>query len=137
MAITTAVCNSYKQEAMQGVHQPADDYKLALYASSATLDATTTAYTATGEVTGTGYTAGGKSLTGFTSGLASGTAYIDFDDPVWSAATITARGAIIYNATRSNAAVVVLDFGSDIISTAGDFTVTLPAPGASAVATIA
>lgn len=129
MAITAAVCNSYKQELFGGTHLAGDTYKIALYTSAATLSKSTTAYSATNEVAGTGYTAGGATLAGFTNGLDTDTAYVDFTtDPTWPSATITARGALIYNSTRSNKAVAVLDFGADITSTNGTFTVQFPAP---------
>ena len=137
MAITTAICNSYKQEILEGVHASTDTYKIALYTSSATLDASTTAYSATNEVTGAGYDAGGKTLTGFVSGLSTGTAYITFDDPSWTSSTITARGCLIYNSSKSNKAVAAFDFGSDVISVSGTFTIDLPAAGASALIRIA
>ena len=137
MAITTAICNSYKQEILEGVHASADTYKIALYTSSATLGASTTAYSATNEVTGAGYGAGGKTLTGFVSGLSTGTAYITFDDPSWTSSTITARGCLIYNSSKSNKAVACFDFGSDVISVSGTFTIDLPAAGASALIRIA
>lgn len=131
MAITAAICTSYKSEVLAGTHTSAHTYKIALYTSAATLDATTTAYTATGEASGTGYTAGGQALTGFTIGSSGTTAWIDFTtDPSWATATITARGALIYNSSASNKAVCVLDFGSDISSTGGTFAVTFPAPAA-------
>ena len=133
MAITTAICNSYKQEILEGVHSSTDTYKIALFTSSATLDASTTAYATTNEVSGTGYTAGGVSLTGFSSGLDGSTAYITFSDASWTTATITARGALIYNSTKSNKAVATFDFGSDITSTSGTFTVDLPVAGANAL----
>jgi hypothetical protein len=133
MAITAAICNSFKQEILQGVHEAADTYKIALYTSSATLSKDTTAYTATGEASGTGYTAGGEDLAGFSVSLDGDTAILDFTtNPSWADATITARGALIYNSTQANKAVAVLDFGSDISSTAGTFTVTLPAPTSAA-----
>jgi len=137
MAITTAICNSYKQEILEGVHSSTDTYKIALYTSSATLGASTTAYSATNEVTGAGYDAGGKTLTGYVSGLSSGTAYITFDDPSWTSSTITARGCLIYNSSKSNKAVACFDFGSDVISVSGTFTIDLPAAGASALIRIA
>jgi hypothetical protein len=109
----------------------ANTFKIALYTSSATLDANTTAYTTSNEVaTGGNYTAGGNTLsvtTTPTNGGSGTTAYIDFADTTWSAATITARGALIYNNSQSNSAVAVLDFGSDKTSTDGDFTVQFPA----------
>ncbi len=137
MAITTAICNSYKQEILEGVHSSTDTYKIALYTSSATLSASTTAYSSTNEVSGTGYDAGGKTLTGYVSGLSSGTAYITFDDPSWTSSTITARGCLIYNSSKSNKAVACFDFGSDVISVSGTFTIDLPAAGASALIRIA
>lgn len=132
MAITAAICNSYKQEILGGTHASADVYKIALYTSAATLDATATAYSATNEVSGTGYTAGGATLSGFTVGGSGSTAWIDFTtDPTWPASTITARGAVIYNSSKSNKAVAVLNFGSDITSTADTFKVTFPTADAS------
>jgi len=137
MAIITAVCNSYKQEILEGVHASGDTYKIALYTSSATLGATTTAYSVTNEVSGAGYDAGGINLSGFASGLSNGTAYITFADATWSSATISARGCLIYNSSKSNKAVAVFDFGGDIVSTNGTFTVDLPDAGASALIRIA
>ena len=136
MAIVTAVCNSFKKEILEGVHEAADVYKIALYTSAATLNKSTTAYSATNEVAGTGYSAGGATLSGYTTALDTDTAYIDWTvDPTWAASTITARGALIYNSTQANKAVATYDFGSDITSTAGTFTVTLPA-AAAATATV-
>lgn len=137
MAITTAICNSYKQEILEGVHSSTDTYKIALYTSSATLSASTTAYSSTNEVTGTGYDAGGKTLTGYVSGLSTSTAYITFNDPSWTSSTITARGCLIYNSSKTNKAVACFDFGSDVISVSGTFTIDLPAAGASALIRIA
>jgi len=131
MAITQAMCNSFKAELLGGTHDlDTDVIKIALYTSSATLDSTTTAYAATNEVSGTGYTAGGATLTGavITSGA---TSYVDYADATWASASITARGALIYNSSKSNKAIAVLDFGSDKTSTTGDFTVVFPAAGAS------
>lgn len=130
MAITAALCNSFKLDQLEGLHQPGDDYALALFTSAATLSKATTAYAAANEAAGTGYTAGGKSLTGRAASLSGDVAILDFADPVWAGATITARGGLIYNKTRANKAVAVLDFGADITSTAADFTVNLPAPAA-------
>lgn len=127
MPITSAVCLSYKQEVLQGVHLAADTYKIALYSSAATLDGTTTVYSATNEVVGTNYVAGGATMVGFTTGASGSTAWIDWTtDPSWAAATITARGALIYNSSRSNKAVAVINFGTDKTSTDGTFTVQLP-----------
>lgn len=131
MAISQAMCSSFKQEVLGGVHDlDTDVLKIALYTSAATLGATTTAYTATGEVVGTGYTAGGNTLSGATISLSGTTAIVDFTDSAWPLATITARGALIYNSTKANRAIAVLDFGADKTSTAGDFTVVMPTPDA-------
>lgn len=131
MAITQAMCSSFKQELLGGIHDlDTDTLKIALYTSAATLDASTTAYTATNEVVGSGYTAGGNTLTGAAISLDGTTAIVDFDNTTWAAATITARGALIYNSSKANRAVAVLDFGADKTSTVGDFTVTMPAPAA-------
>lgn len=133
MAITSAMCNSYKQELLEGVHASGDTYKIALYTDSATLSADTTAYSATNEVSGTGYTAGGLELSGFTTGLATSTAYLTFTDPAWSNATITARGCLIYNSSKTNKAVAVFDFGQNVSSVNGTFTVDFPGAGASSL----
>jgi hypothetical protein len=133
MAITQAMCTSFKVDLLDGEHDfGADTFKIALYTSSATLDATTTAYSATNETSGTGYTAAGNTLTVSTTPTSSGTtAYISFSNTTWSTASITARGALIYNSTNANKAVAVLDFGSDKTSTAGDFTIQFPTADAS------
>ena len=132
MAITAAVCTSFKNEILSMTpHTAADVYKIALFTSTATLSAATTAYAATNEVVGTGYTAGGATLSGFAVTTDTTTAILDWTtDPTWATSTITARGALIYNSSRTNKAVAVLDFGADITSTAGTFTVTLPAAAA-------
>lgn len=131
MAITQAIPTSFKAEILQGIHDSADTYKMALYTSVATLGTSTTAYSATNEVVGTGYTIGGTTLSGFNVTTSGTTAILDFaTDPSWTNASITARGALIYNSSKSNKAVYVLDFGSDITSTNGTFAVTLPAPDA-------
>ena len=133
MAITTAMCSSFKEELLKGVHDFENDtFKMALYTSSATLDASTTAYTVTTEVSGTGYTAGGQALDSPTVTLSGTTAFVDFADETWTTATITARGALIYNSTAAgNPAVAVFDFGADKTSTAGDFVVQFPTADAS------
>lgn len=133
MTITTAICKSYKQEILEGIHASADTYKIALYTDAATLDASTTAYSATNEVSGAGYSAGGAILSGYTSGLSSNTAYITFSDPSWSNSTITARGCLIYNSSKSNKAVAVFDFGANIVSVNGAFNIDLPVAGSSAL----
>lgn len=131
MAITAALCNSYKQEILEGTHVVTDTYMLALYTSLATLSKATTAYTATNEVpNGSGYLTGGAVLSGFTTSLDDDVAILDFDDAEWETATITAAGALIYNATRANRAVAVVSFGGDVSSTSGPFTVSFPEPTA-------
>lgn len=132
MAITSAVCNSFKQEVLVGIHDlDTDTIKIALYTSSASLGASTTAYTTSNEIVASGYTAGGNTLGGAVISLDSSTAIVDFSDTTWAAATITARGALIYNSSKSNRAIAVIDFGADKISTNGDFTVQFPAAAAS------
>jgi hypothetical protein len=123
---------SFKVQLLNGLQNfSANTFKIALYTSSATLDANTTAYSTSNEVaTGGNYVAGGNTLsvsTTPTDGGSGTTAFIDFADTTWSAATITARGALIYNNSQGNSAVAVLDFGSDKTSTDGDFTVQFPA----------
>ena len=128
MALTQCMVSSFKQQILLGEHDmDTDVFKIALYTSAATLDATTTVYTTSDEVTGTGYTAGGNTLTGATVSLTGTTAFVDFSDTSWTTATITARGALIYNSSKSNKAVAVLDFGSDKISSGGTFTIQFPA----------
>jgi len=135
MAITQAICTSFKKALLDGEMDfssgTGQTYKIALYTSSASLDASTTAYTTSNEVTGTGYTAGGNSLSVVAPTTSGTTAFIDFADTTWAAATITARGALIYQNGGSNPAVAVLDFGSDKTSTNGDFTIQFPTADAS------
>jgi hypothetical protein len=133
MAITTAMCSSFKEELLKGVHDFENDtFKIALYTSAATLDASTTAYTVTNEVSGAGYTAGGQDLDSPTVTLSGTTAFVDFADETWTTASITARGALIYNSTAAgNPAVAVFDFGGDKTSTAGNFVVQFPTADAS------
>jgi hypothetical protein len=132
MAITQAMCSSFKQQILLGEHDmDTDVIKIALYTSSASLDASTTVYSTSNEVVGVGYTAGGNTLTGATVSLTGTTAFVDFSDTSWTTATITARGALIYNSSKSDKAIAVLDFGSDKTSTAGTFTVQFPANDAS------
>jgi len=138
------MCTSFKLELLNGTHAfttsvtrattAADTFKMALYTSSATLDATTTAYTTSNETTntsGTAYVAGGNTLTGSTTSSSGTTSFVDFADSSWTSATFTARGALIYNSTQSNKSVVVLDFGSDKSVSAGTFTVVFPTADAS------
>jgi len=136
MAITQAMCTSFKQELLTGTHDftasTGDSFKLALYTSSATLDESTTAYTTSNEVAASGsYAAGGGTLTNVTPTSSGTTAFTDFDDISFTTATITARGALIYNDDESDAAVAVLDFGGDKTSTAGTFTIQFPTADAS------
>ena len=129
--MTQAIPTSFKAEILQGIHDSADTYKIALYTSAATLGAPTTAYTTTNEVSGVGYTSGGQTLSGFSVTTSGTTAILDFTtDPSWANATITARGALIYNASKANKAVMVLDFGSDKSNSEGTFTIRLPLPDA-------
>lgn len=137
MAITSAICNSYKKEIMEGVHSSSDVYKIALFTNSASLDGSTSAYSSSNEVVGDGYTAGGVVLTNFSSGLSGSTAYITFADVVLSNATITARGCLIYNSSKSNKAVAVFSFGTDIQSVNGSFTIDFPAAGSASLIRIA
>lgn len=142
MPISQAMTTSFKVEILNGIHAfgttvvraatTPDVFKIALYTSAATLGASTTAYSATDEVaTGGGYSAGGNTLTTIAPTSSGTTAFLDFNDTTWSAATITANGALIYNSTQSNRAVAVLAFGGDKTSTAGDFTIQFPVADAS------
>ena len=134
MAITSTLTTSFKVELLKGNHDfdtGADTFKLALYTSSATLGATTTAYTVTNEASGTNYTAGGGTLTNVTPTSSGTTAFTDFADLTFGTATITARGCLIYNDTEAgDPAVASIDFGGDKTSTAGDFTIVFPAAAA-------
>tara|TARA_R110001632_G_scaffold190795_1_gene311477 strand:- start:836 stop:1276 length:441 start_codon:yes stop_codon:yes gene_type:complete len=134
MAITQAMCTSFKTELLEGKHDftnGADAYKLALFTSSATLSAATTDYSTTNEVSGTGYSAGGGTLVNVTPTSSGTTAFTDFNDLTFSSSTITANGAMIYNTqtgggTGTTDSVVILAFGSDKTSTNGDFTIQFP-----------
>mgnify|MGYP001455074957 FL=1 len=149
MAITQALCTSFKQEILQGIHNftngsgggtttstgTGNTFKIALFTSSASLGASTTAYADSNQASGTGYSAGGNTLTNVTPTTSSTTALVDFADTTWSSSSITARGALIYNSSTTagsaNRAVAVLDFGSDKTTSAGDFTITFPTADAS------
>ena len=148
MTIAQTSTTSFKVELLQAVHSfgptTPDTFKIALYTAAATIDATTTVYTVTGEVVGAGYTAGGNTLaisTSPTSGNNTAsipTAFVSFSNTSWASSTITARGALIYNSTQGNKSVAVLDFGADKTSTAGDFTIVFPtADSSSAIVRIA
>ena len=138
MAITSAICNSFKQEILEAEHNftasTGNTFKLALYDSDATLGASTTAYSSSEEITntsGTAYTAGGKALTSVTPTLDSSTAVCDFADISWTSASFTARGCLIYNDSHStNASVCAIDFGGDKTATSGTFTIQFPAAAA-------
>ena len=139
MAISQAMCTSFKDQLLEGAHDfrssGGDAFKLALYTSAATLGASTTTYSATNEVPNSGsYTAGGGALTNISPTTSGTTAFADFADLSFTSATITARGALIYNTTPAhtytNPAVAVLDFGADKISTTGTFTIQFPAADA-------
>ena len=138
MAITQAMCTSFKSEILQEGHQLATDtIKIALYTSSASLDATTTAYSSSNVVSGTGYTATGVTLTSTAVSTTGTTAHFDADDPTWTSASFTARGALIFNASNSNKAIAVLNFGGDFTVAGGTFKITLPAAGTTAIIRIA
>jgi|TARA_B100000073_G_scaffold287054_1_gene248853 hypothetical protein len=134
------MCSSFKQELLEGGHNFKNSgghtFKLAMYTNSASFNAATTAYTTSNEVSGSGYSAGGGTLTRVDPSLSGTTALTDFADLTFTSATVTARGALIYNTTTGGGSgttdtVVVLDFGSDKTSTAGDFTIQFPAADAS------
>lgn len=143
MAITSAVCSSFKQELLQGKHDfdsaGGDTFKIALYTSSATLGAATTDYSSTNEITndaGSAYVAGGATLTNAGVSLSSTTAFTDFDDVSYSSASFTANGALIYNTTTDGGtgtteAVCVIAFGGDKTATNGTFTIQFPDADAS------
>jgi len=139
MAITSALCTSFKKELLERKHDfnvsGGHTFKIALFTSSATLDAATTNYSTTNEVVGTGYTAGGVALTNIDPTSSGTTAFIDFADATWGSATLTAAGAFIYNTTTDGGsgttnAVAVISFGGDKTSTNGDFVVEFPAADA-------
>ena len=140
MAITSAVCTSFKAELLEGKHDfnasGGHTFNIALYTSAASLDAATTAYSTSNEVVGTGYTAGGIPLTNIDPTSSGTTAFVDFADATWTDATITAAGALIYNTTTDGGsattnAVAVISFAGDKTSTNGDFVVQFPVADAS------
>lgn len=137
MAITQAMCTSFKQALLDGEmdfsSNTAQTFKIALYTSSASLDAATAAYTTSNEVSGTGYSAGGNTLTistNPTNGGSGTTVFLSFSNTTWTSSTITARGALIYQSGGSNPSVAVLDFGADKSSSSGDFEIQFPAADA-------
>ena len=139
MAISQAMATSFKAEILDEQHDlVADTLKIALYTSSASLGATTTAYSATNEVAnGSGYATGGVTLTNKAVSTSGTTAYFDADDPTWTSASFTARGALIYNDTNGDKAIAVLNFGGDFTVSSGTFRIVFPAAGANAIITIA
>jgi hypothetical protein len=135
MAITSALCTSFKKELLERKHDfnatSGHTFKIALFTSSASLDAATTDYSTSNEVVGAGYTAGGIALTNIDPAISGTTAFIDFADATWPSATITAAGAMIYNTTTDGGtsttdAVAIISFGGDKTSTNGDFVVSMP-----------
>jgi hypothetical protein len=131
--------DQFKQDILKGVHQPGDSYKIALYTKAEATDknALLAAYNTTGELPNAGgYRRGGLLLTGFVVGISGRTAYMDWADPVWPNATFSADAAVIYNASRENKALAVVDFGDMVVAANGPFTVEFPAPGPTAVITI-
>ena len=135
MAITQAMCTSFKVELLTATHNFTNSsghtFKLALFTDSASLGAGTTASSTSNEASGTGYSAGGNTLSATTPTSGGTTAFTDFDDTSFTSSTITARGALIYNSSQSNKAVCVLDFGSDKSSTSGTFSIIFPTPDSS------
>jgi hypothetical protein len=135
MAITQSMATSFKKELLEGKHNflasGGNSFKLALYTSSATMGAATTAFTTTNQAAGTNYTSGGNALTNINPSSSGTTAFTDFADLTFGTATITARGCMIYNDTNADRNVAVFDFGGDKTSTAGSFTITFPTADAS------
>jgi hypothetical protein len=132
MSIIQTQTTSFKTELYQAIHDlTTDTLKIALYTNSATLNETTTAYSTSGEITGTGYTTGGVIITGVTVNSSGYTAYVSFNSPSWTAASFTTRAALIYNFSKSNRSIAVLDFGSDKTVSGNTFTITLPTNNAS------
>ena len=139
MALDQAMATSFKAEILDEVHDlVADTIKIALYTSSASLGAGTTAYSTSNEVAnGNGYATGGVTLANKAVSTSSTTAYFDADDPTWTSASFTARGALIYNSSASDKAIAVLNFGGDFTVSSGTFRIVFPAAGANAIITIA
>lgn len=134
MAISQAMCTSFKVEILDEQHDLiADTLKIALFTSSASLGAGTTAYSTSNEISGTGYSAGGETLTSKVVTTSGTTAYFDCANPTWTSASFTANGALIYNSTNGDKAIAVLAFGGDFTVAGGTFEIVLPAPGATAI----
>jgi hypothetical protein len=132
MSILQTQTTSFKAELYQAIHDlTTDTLKIALYTGNATLNESTTAYSTTNEITGTGYTAGGVILTAVTVNSSGYTAYVSFNNPSWTSASFTTRAALIYNSSKSNRSIAVLDFGADKTVSGNTFTITLPTNNAS------
>lgn len=124
--ITTSIVNSAKREFLEGVHQPDDLYKIALYDSDAMLGPDTFIYSGANEVRTENYVAGGMVLEGYSLTMDSGKAILSFADATWENVSVSARGAMIYNSSKGNKAVAVFDFGEEVTSTNGRFTASIP-----------
>lgn len=129
--IVSGLCTAAKRDFLMGVHTPSDEYRIALYTARADLSPATTVYTAVGEVSGPGYVRGGQPLVGYRCGIDGGVAVMGWlEAPVWHNASLSASGALIYNASKGNRALVVVDFGQAVSSTNGDYRLLLPPPTA-------
>jgi hypothetical protein len=128
MAISQVLCTSFKKELLEGAHNfGSHTFKVALYTNAATLNADTTAYSTDNEVSGTNYSAGGVTLTASTVASGDGVGFVNFSNATWASSSFTARGALIYNSSQSNKAVMVLDFGDNKTSNNSTFAVAMPA----------
>lgn len=128
--ITPGICQTFLAESFAGVHRPEDDYRIALFGATAELSSATQKFATLGEVSGAGYITGGQTLAGYSIVTDGAAVVLDFNDAIWRDASITASGALIYNATRGDRAVCVINFSGPVTSTNGDFTVTFPTPTA-------
>lgn len=136
--IASGIATSYKREILDGIHDAGDEYMIALFSAGADIGPDTKSYTGQdGEVHGSGYVKGGQQLKGRASGTSGTTAYVTFSNPRWSGASFTARGALIYNASKEDRAVAVMNFGQDYTCTSGEFAVSLPAAGKDAIVVVA
>jgi len=132
MSIIQTQTTSFKAELYQAIHDLlTDTLKIALYTGNATLNESTTIYSTTNEVTGTGYTAGGVTITGVSVNSSEYTAYVSFNNPSWTSASFTTRAALIYNSSKANRSIAVLDFGADKTVSGNTFTIALPTNNAS------
>jgi hypothetical protein len=136
--IASGIATSYKREILDGIHDAGDEYMIALFSRDADIGPDTKSYAGQdGEVRGAGYVEGGQLLKGRSSGTAGTTAYVTFSNPRWSGASFSARGALIYNASKADRAVAVINFGQDFTCTSGEFAVSLPAAGKDAIVVVA